>query len=332
MFSYPTPHDVRTAGYAMVADRFLLVIDHAVGADQARRIWEAVETPGVLLEDVLEIIVGIGVESVPGFALLELVDAPSSAVALAVRGTATVDLHGSQHSRYVGGGIRTWVEGSAKHVARISLGLGSDTAGDGETLPLVRGVVRADRLNWVAAGAAPAAAEPATGGAVPASSPSSAVPSWAVGADPNGTLAVDREALAAFAQAAAEQANAARDAVPAAAPVTPQAPRTLALRLADRIVPLDQPVVLGRNPRAAQHPGMRVEVLPSPRREISQTHLEVRLEGEELVVRDLDATNGTIVRAPDGQARLLRDGAAVRVVTGTLLDIGDGAVALFGVV
>lgn len=339
MFRYICPDDARLAGYVFVSDRFLMVIDSALGAEGAQRVWEATSAPGALLEDVLEVLVDIGVETLPAFALVELIDARTRAVALAVRGSAVVDLHGSTHSRLVGGGIRTWVEGSAEQIARLTLALDDVIESDAPSLPLGRGVVRADRLEWIVAGVP----QPAVAEAAPAPVAASAHAN---------TVAIDRMAIAAYARAAdgdAEPAEpAAEPAEPAAgprraapevpsppslpSPPRPQPTRELALRMADRLVPLHEPVVFGRNPQATAHPGSRIEVLRSPRREISQTHLEVSLDGDWLLVRDLRSTNGTIVRAPDGSAQLLRDGAAARVAPGTLLDIGDGAIALFSVV
>ncbi len=100
---------------------------------------------------------------------------------------------------------------------------------------------------------------------------------------------------------------------------------------ADRVLALDLPVVLGRSPRPAAHPGARLVPLPSPRREISGAHLEVRWDGESVVARDLDSTNGTIIREADGSTVLLRHGSTVRVSPEAILDLGDGAIAVFDV-
>ena len=96
-----------------------------------------------------------------------------------------------------------------------------------------------------------------------------------------------------------------------------------------RVLELDLPVVFGRAPHPAAHPGARLAPLSSPRREVSGTHVEVRLDGDHLLVRDLDSTNGTVVRHADGSAMLLRGGATARLSEGAVLDIGDGNVARF---
>lgn len=122
-------------------------------------------------------------------------------------------------------------------------------------------------------------------------------------------------------------------AIPAEDTLLVDRPRTVpgpaaTLRLdGDRVLDLDLPVVLGRSPRPADHPGARLVRLPSPQREISAAHLEVRRDGDGLVATDLDSTNGTIVRERDGATRLLRHGASAHVRPGASLDLGDGVVA-----
>ncbi|MDJ1113305.1 FHA domain-containing protein [Microbacterium dauci] len=114
----------------------------------------------------------------------------------------------------------------------------------------------------------------------------------------------------------------------ASAAPTPSA--TYVLRVhPGRDLPLDRPVVLGRGPRPARHPGARIEVVPSPAKEISGAHLEVRLDGDHLVAHDLDSTNGTIVRPRESDPLLLRGGATLRVPADTLFDLGDGVTARF---
>lgn len=364
MFSYPTPRDAASAGYAMVADRFALLIGADAGGDLAARLWQVLTTDDAEFEDVLSVIAAVGIGHLPDFALVELVDVASSSVSVAVRGVAGVDLHGPQRSSYSGGGVGTWVEGSAQHVAGIALSLPGTTTD--EVLPLGRGVARATGLQWgvplpdavePAPAATPAAVEPAA----PPAPPAPAAPALA-DIDPLETVAIDRSALA---QALPGPRRTGLPAAPPAAPPTP-APgppttqhdvdddddldeRTVlgkrrsaamadtpppAQRFVLRLAPggdlsLDHPIVLGRSPKAAAHPGARIAAVPSPRKEVSGTHLEVRLEGSQLVVRDLDSTNGTVVRLADGQVSLLRGGASIAVEVHTALDLGDGVTATF---
>ncbi|MGR6741252.1 FHA domain-containing protein [Microbacterium arborescens] len=350
MFRYPTPDDAHGAGFAMVTDRFALLLGPGAGEALAAAVWEAMTARDAAFEDVLSVIAAVGIGSLPDLALVELVDAGSSAVSVAVRGGATIDLHGPQRSSYAGTGVGTWVEGSAQHVAGISLGLGA--APGPSVLPIGRGVVRTDALEWGAA--APAAvASPAVEVATVAS-PAIEAPEDAA---PLETVAVDRRTLTpSFGPRRSSQPVAGPAAspapVPAPVPTPPQpemddstvlgsrrgaapvaeapASRRYVLRLEPGgEYPLDHPIVLGRAPRAAQHPGARIIAVPSPRKEVSGTHVEVRLEDDVLVVRDLGSTNGTIVRDASGDVGLLRSGATSRVSPGAVLDLGDGVLASF---
>ncbi|TFD48890.1 FHA domain-containing protein [Cryobacterium frigoriphilum] len=90
---------------------------------------------------------------------------------------------------------------------------------------------------------------------------------------------------------------------------------------------LDQAYVLGRKPRLpriviGQPP--RLLAVPSPTSAVSSTHLEIRQEGDSIVVTDLGSTNGTVVRPPHGRTRRLRSGQSLAVTPGTVVDIGDG--------
>lgn len=111
-----------------------------------------------------------------------------------------------------------------------------------------------------------------------------------------------------------------------APPLSVPAQRYYAIRIGTHELLLDVPTVVGRRPRTPRIVGDRPPRLvrvPSVSQEISSTHLEVRQEGQVVVVTDLDSTNGTIVTAPGGAPLTLRQGESVVVVTGTVVDIGD---------
>jgi len=314
VFRYPTPDDTRGAGFAMVTDRFALLLGPGAGEPLAAAVWEAMAGRDAAFEDVLSAIAAVGIGALPDFALVEVVDAGSSAVSVAVRGAATIDLHGPQRSSYAGTGVGTWVEGSAQHVAGISLGLGTEPGRP--LLPIGRGVVRTDALEWGATARAAVAA-------IPASAASSADPVAALeDADPLETVAVDRRALTPpFGPRRRPQPEPEPEPELVSEPESPReaevddstvlgsrrapvadapASHRYVLRLEHGgDYPLDRPIVLGRAPRAAQHPGARIVAVPSPRKEVSGTHVEVRLDDGALVVRDLGSKNGTFVRVPD---------------------------------
>jgi hypothetical protein len=88
--------------------------------------------------------------------------------------------------------------------------------------------------------------------------------------------------------------------------------------------------LLGRRPRAPRVPLIGNTAAPclvtvdSRTSAVSATHLEIRQEGDAVVVTDLGSTNGTIVKQPRGKWERLRGGGSLAVVPGTTVDIGDG--------
>lgn len=108
----------------------------------------------------------------------------------------------------------------------------------------------------------------------------------------------------------------------------PERPRPLRLRLADgTLVPLDQPVYLGRKPSVPRiHPGgvPLLVTLDSPQREVSSTHLELSMVGATIVASDTRSTNGSILRIPGAEPRTLIGGESVVVTPGTVIELGDG--------
>jgi len=129
---------------------------------------------------------------------------------------------------------------------------------------------------------------------------------------------------------------------PAAAPTTPipdvrdniwsqpvpERPRPFRVRLGDgTILPLDQPVYLGRKPSVPRiHPGGTplLVTLDSPQREVSSTHLELTTVGGAIVASDTRSTNGSVLRVPGAAPRTLLGGESVVVTPGTVIELGDG--------
>jgi pSer/pThr/pTyr-binding forkhead associated (FHA) protein len=68
----------------------------------------------------------------------------------------------------------------------------------------------------------------------------------------------------------------------------------------------------------------RLVTVPSPQQDVSRTHLEIRRDSTGVLVRDLDSTNGTVIRKPTGDSRDLDPGIGERLEDGDLLDLGDG--------
>jgi hypothetical protein len=122
-----------------------------------------------------------------------------------------------------------------------------------------------------------------------------------------------------------------------AVPVLPPLPAAVAERVAsvrvtvpgepDRVIRLDTPLVLGRHPttsRVPLGPAPMLVAVGRPRGQVSGSHLAVRSEGSAVVVEDLRSTNGTVVRPPGAPTYRLPSGASRVVLTGTLVEIGDG--------
>ena len=67
-------------------------------------------------------------------------------------------------------------------------------------------------------------------------------------------------------------------------------------------ITLDRDVLLGRQPKPPSQNADKQHVLrlPSPGKDISRNHLQIRLLGWRVVATDLGSTNGTTIRPPDG--------------------------------
>jgi hypothetical protein len=90
------------------------------------------------------------------------------------------------------------------------------------------------------------------------------------------------------------------------------------------------PIVIGRapNPDRVEAEDPTLVAVPSPSKEISSTHLDIRPgTGIDLglaVATDLNSTNGSIVMHPGLGPRTLRPGVAEPLFPGTVIDLGDG--------
>lgn len=304
MFSYAAPRVSAGAGYAMVSDRYLALLGAAAGVERALVLWGAIGDDGTDLDDLVA-----AAADTPDAAIVELVDAGSREMRVVVRGEAAARLAGGGAEKRrsdvdaVGDadGQGQWQRRTARGITGLELRL-SETDADAQMLPFGRGVVRSSLLRW--------------GAPVPADAPSEAPA-------PLETRAIDRLPYPGARAADAEP-------IDDDTTLSVRHARQPVLRVGDdRIVPLDLPVVLGRALRPAAHPGARLVTLPSPHREISGTHLELRREGEQLHARDLDSTNGTIVRDADGATTLLRHGADALLAVGAVLDLGDDVIVRF---
>lgn len=120
-------------------------------------------------------------------------------------------------------------------------------------------------------------------------------------------------------------------AAPAAqrAPVARRVP-TLILSTGERI-DLDRSAVIGRKPRAVRATGTipHLVTVPSPSQDISRTHVELRVDGTDVVATDLGTTNGTWLLRVGIEPVRLQPAEPALLVTGDRIDLGEGVVLSF---
>lgn len=295
MFSYSVPESPALAGFGMVSARFVLVVDGDTDSAEVEALWSIVNRPDARLEDVLARLSQRGLDAVPDFALVELRDAGRRQVQAALRGTGVIHLVGESSHRLSGANAETWIEQSVDGVDHMSVGLHSAVPGE-RVLPLQRGVTVTDRIHL--------------GLAARSDAPQHA------------TVVLDDETILGSARQ----------------PQTPDDATVLGARRVaraglvfddGRTIALAERIVVGRAPRASARPGARLVQLPSPRREISGTHAELELDGEVLLLSDLESTNGTVVTTPGADPVLVRGGEPYALPLGSIVDFGDGNRASF---
>lgn len=92
-------------------------------------------------------------------------------------------------------------------------------------------------------------------------------------------------------------------------------------------VMLDRGAVVGRRPQLVRVQGgnvPRLVTVPSPNQDISRSHLELRLVGDDVLAVDLDTKNGTRLLRPGCDPVRLQPGDSTILVAGDRLDMGDG--------
>lgn len=99
-----------------------------------------------------------------------------------------------------------------------------------------------------------------------------------------------------------------------------------------QVIELDRTVIIGRRPRATRASGTTLPHLvavESPQQDISRSHLEIRPEGDSVVVIDLHTTNGSTLLRPGADPVRLHPGEHTLVLTGDVVDLGDGITVAF---
>jgi hypothetical protein len=119
----------------------------------------------------------------------------------------------------------------------------------------------------------------------------------------------------------AEKCRVCRAPIPAQQPIQVPRPPLGVLRLSNgAVLTLDRGAVLGRNPRAVPGiagPPPNLYRINDPTKDVSSQHLEVRLEGWFVTVRDLNSTNGTQVTLPGRPPVALRANEPMTIEPGT---------------
>lgn len=114
--------------------------------------------------------------------------------------------------------------------------------------------------------------------------------------------------------------------------IAPQEPRRVerpalgGLRLpTGEVVPLDRGVILGRKPAPTQGSTdwPHLVHLPSSHSFVSRRHLQIELDGWDVVARDLDSRGGTTISPPGRDAQRMRPGEAYVLEPGTMLDLAE---------
>lgn len=124
------------------------------------------------------------------------------------------------------------------------------------------------------------------------------------------------------------------DAAPdAATALLPQASGSARIRMSTgQVVALDRTVIIGRRPRSTRASGANVPHLvavESPQQDISRSHLEIRPEGDTVVVIDLHTTNGSTLLRTGADPVRLHPGEQTLVLSGDVVDLGDGVTVTF---
>ncbi len=114
--------------------------------------------------------------------------------------------------------------------------------------------------------------------------------------------------------------------------VAPQEPRRVdrpslgGLRLpTGEVVPLDRGVILGRKPAPAADSTdwPHLVHLPADQSFVSRRHLQVELDGWDVVARDLDSRGGTTITFPGREPQRMRPDEAYVLEPGTVLDMAQ---------
>jgi hypothetical protein len=99
-------------------------------------------------------------------------------------------------------------------------------------------------------------------------------------------------------------------------------------------VEVDRPVILGRDPKVVSSPDPETPVLhavSSATGQVSRTHAEIRADGWDVVLTDLDAMNGTALTLPGASPMAIEPGVPTVITPGARVDLGGESGFVFEV-
>lgn len=325
MFSYAVPEG-RHSGYGIVTDRFVLAVGEHFPLPKVIELWEILLQPSTEIEDALTALAESGIANLPDFALVELVDASTGSVTVAVRGDGMVQVGGSSPRIFAGTGAVTWIEASAQRISELVMSVGAAQS-EGIRLPFKRGVVRTDHMYW---GVPLAISWPETPNVTEAPEDATVLSSYQ-------SRKRDRDAAS---EPSVEVATTSEPVVPEvvepeqADDATVLSSRRTRSKLvwqlhfeSGRTLRLDTAIVVGRRPKVPTDTDAEAVQLDSPTREVSGTHAQITPETDAVVLTDLASTNGTVVTEAGGKPVLVRGSARMELREGDRVDFGDGNIA-----
>jgi len=98
------------------------------------------------------------------------------------------------------------------------------------------------------------------------------------------------------------------------------------------VLELGSPIVVGRRPThegSGASPAARMVSVPSPLKDISRNHLEVRVENGHVLATDLGSVNGSILRRSGMPDQNLEPLVPVVLINDDVVDLGDGVTLCF---
>lgn len=304
MFSYAAGN---YTGYGFISDRFQLLTGTAP-YDEVLHIWDLLDRA----ESADRVIEALQAAGIHDFAVAELADVEKVAMRLAASGNSSIQIANAvavTGSNDVHDVVR---EGIFDMTMRVG-----DAFDSGIRLPMRRGIVRTNRLYWGEA------AELS-----PDSHTATAHPTESLTVAELATYAQECEGDTSGKPLYASELVLAPDL--GGEPAAP-APRFYLRFESGEEWPVGD-ITVGRNPIVPAGTVSERVILESPHVTVSSTHARIYLaqegdEAPEVIVLDLDSTNGSRIRRGDGSVERIQRGAFAALRVGDRVDFGDGNVA-----